>query len=134
MYQPDEHQALTAEQEKEQENSRSFAHFITCLEDGQLHAHLSKELQRLSHVLQQHAGMHGGKPKGALNLKLEFATDDSGVFEIKADVKTTEPKIARPRSIMWSDADCNLVPHNPRQMDMFTVRDVTRHQAPTKQL
>lgn len=131
---PQELEELREQPDNSANDARSFAHFITCLEDGQLHAHLSAELQRLAGTLQQHASMHGGKPGGSMTIKLAFVTDDSGVFEIRADVKTTEPKMARPRSIMWTDHSDNLVPHNPRQMDMFRVRDVTRRTQPVKQL
>jgi hypothetical protein len=114
---------------------RSFATFITQLEDGRLHHDISAQMQELAEHLTIHAHTYGGKSRGKINLTLELATDDEGFFEIRAEVKVTKPKMTRSRSIMWTDAANNLVPHNPRQMDMFAVRDVTRGTAQsTKQL
>ena len=74
-----------------------------------------------------HANSFGGKPKGKMTITLDLSTEEGGAFEVRCDVKTAKPKMRRPRSIMWSDAANNLVAHNPRQLDMFTVKEVARN-------
>ncbi len=113
---------------------RSFASFLISLEQGGFHAELSSELQEIAGYLQMHANSFGGKPKGKMTITLDFLTEGCGDFEVRSDVKVSKPKMRRPKSIVWTDAANNLLPHNPRQMDMFAVKDVTRSNQQTKQL
>jgi hypothetical protein len=113
---------------------RSFATFITQLEDGRLHHDLSTDLQDLAEFLIRHAHTYGGKAKGKMQLSIELSTEEGEPFIIRSEMKVSKPKMSRPRSVMYADSANNLVPHNPRQLDMFGVRDVTRGMQPTKQL
>lgn len=101
----------------------TFAQFIQMLEDGDYHAELTTALQNINGALSDHALSFGGKPKGKLTLSVDF-TLDNGVFEINADFNTKLPKAPRSRTVAWATQDNRFSPQNPRQMQLFGVRDV----------
>lgn len=103
---------------------RAFSQFITQVEDGHLHADLSRALQDLIADMQTASGGHdktAGKIKIALDLKYD---PKSGVFEIAGNFDVTKPKERRGHSVLWATPDNFLTPLNPRQQDLF-IRDVS---------
>jgi hypothetical protein len=101
---------------------RSFATFIADVEDGELHADLSRALQSL--VAELHDARHVGQSQanGKLTVTFDFALAD-GVVEVRADIATKTPKRTRGRSNFWVTPENNLSRRNPRQPDL-PFRDV----------
>lgn len=119
------HQDKPAQAQPERpEDARSFVSFLTTLEDGMLNADLSKALQELNAAMNNHCQDFGGKSKGSLTIKLDFVLD-KGVFDIFSDFKVSLPKTKRARTVAWSTPGNNFTPHNPKQMQLFGVRDVS---------
>ena len=111
------------------EDARSFAQFLQMLEDGQLNADLSEALRNLNAAMNNHVQTFGGKCKGYITVKIDFALE-KGVFDITADFQEKLPKAKRDRSIAWSTPGNNFTPENPRQMSLFAKpRDVTSEDA-----
>ena len=100
------------------DHARSFTNFFAGLEDGQLNAELSSALRDLSKKMYYHSVNYGSKAKGKIKIDLDL-TLEKGCFDINCKFKIAEPEAPRLRSIMWSDKNHNLVPSNPRQVDMF---------------
>lgn len=97
---------------------RTFNDALATMEDGQL-VHDLTEIQREILEAIQQASIEGSRStKGSLTLKLDYALKD-GVVEILVDIKSTLPKIQRPRSVMWLTPEHNLSRNNPRQLDLF---------------
>lgn len=111
---------------------RSFTALVSSLEDGELHDQLSKDVRKIVSELRTAALNQGGKPKGKLDLTIEFKVVDSTI-EVIATTKVALPKPTRGRSILWMHQDGTLTRQNPKQMDMFggprEVRDVTTDSA-----
>lgn len=105
---------------------RSFSAFIGRVEEGQLHADLSRAIEEIVAGLNGTA-IAGGKPKAKLALSFDFKLT-GGVLEVECDYKLTLPKAERQRSIFWSTPDNHLSLANPRQPDFF--RDVAKLPAP----
>ena len=102
---------------------RSFSQFLGALEDGRLHADLTKALDDAIGAIMEAANERGGKPKAGIKLDLSLKLDD-GLVEVTGEIKTTLPKADRGRSIFWTTPERNLSRSNPKQVDMF--RDVNR--------
>lgn len=107
----------------------TFSQFLTMLEDGELHGDLTEELRVINTALNQHVMDHGGTPKATLTLKINI-TLSGGVFEIKAAKATKLPEEPRGRTVAWGTPNNHFTAANPKQMQMFGVRDVTP--APTE--
>lgn len=106
------------------EDTRSFNSFVNMLEDGILHSELSDALRELNAGMNDHVHKTGNKAKAKMTIEIDF-TLDKGVFDIVADYKIKLPKVKRARSVAWSTQGNNFTPQNPRQMQLFGVRDVT---------
>lgn len=100
----------------------SFSTFIAAQEDGQLHADLTNAVKEIIAQLNNAVMEHGGVHTAALGLALSFKID-SGMIEVRADVKTKLPKENRQRTVYWSTADNNLTRKNPKQQEL-PFRDV----------
>ncbi|MDR3438985.1 hypothetical protein [Telmatospirillum sp.] len=96
---------------------RAFSTLVSQLEDGQLHADLTTQIQDLVATLQDHAHEHGGKPAGKITLTIDMKYAD-GVFDVQADYKITAPKTARRRTVLWATPDNNLSRANPHQQEL----------------
>ena len=101
----------------------SFSSFLGVVQDGQLHADLTKELRDLIGDLQNAYINQGGTPKGELTIKFGFKLED-GVTEVTANFPATGPKPVRGKTIFWVTPDNILTQRNPKQTDIF--RDVNR--------
>ena len=102
----------------------TFGQFLQLLEDGEFHAELSENLREINAKLSQHAIDHGGAPKAKLTVTLDFSLDH-GVFEIAGKYAVKLPAAPRGKTVAWSTPENRFTPQNPRQMQMFGVRDVT---------
>ncbi len=109
----------------------TFAQFLQLMEDGELHGELSDHLQQINAALSQHVIDYGGKAKGKLTLTVNF-TLNKGVFEITGGYTVKLPDKPRGQTVVWATPDNRFTPHNPRQMAMFGVRDVTPEPAETE--
>jgi hypothetical protein len=103
--------------------ARSFAHLLTQIDDGSLHAELSEELRRCARELADYSANHGGKAKGKLVISLNLTADTDNTVSIVGDVTAKLPKTVRPRTITWLDPAGNLVLSNPKQLQLG-VREV----------
>lgn len=102
--------------------ARTFDSFVRLLEDGALNAELSDQLRAINEDLNQHAIAYGGKPKAKLTIDIDF-TMDGGVFMIQSRFKTKLPEAPRARTIAWGTAAHDFTPNNPKQGQLFGVRD-----------
>lgn len=98
--------------------AKSFATFLTTLEDGNFNDVLSDELRDLSEAIYLQSANYGGKPKGKITITIDLQEND-GIFDIRSNYSVKKPIIPRQRSIAWTDENHNLVPSNPKQKDMF---------------
>jgi hypothetical protein len=60
----------------------------------------------------------GGKPVGKVRVTVAIKYD-RGVFEVDADVAVVEPKVLRPRTLMYAVPGGGLSRNNPQQIDAF---------------
>lgn len=110
--------------EQPPEQPRSFSQFLQQLEEGTFHAEVSDKLQTIAAKLNEHVQTYGGTAKGKLTIAINFVLE-KGVFEITADATSKLPAPKRMRSIFWTTNGNNFTPSNPKQMQLFSVRDVT---------
>lgn len=104
--------------------AHTFSQFLQLVEDGDFHGDLSDALRRISTAMSQYVIDHGGKPTAKLKIGFEFKLDN-GVFEIRATFDETLPKAPRGKTVVWSTRDNHFTPQNPKQMQMFGVRDAS---------
>lgn len=104
----------------------AFQTLCGAAEDGRLLDDLNERVRQLVNVLRSEQQARGGSPKGALTLSFAFQLDQHGLMEVTANVKTTEPKAQRSRSIFYALQDNTLSPNNPKQLtaDLGTPREV----------
>lgn len=103
--------------------TRSFAQFLSQVEDGRLHGDLSDGIRELIDKLHEAAVNGGGMAKGKLSVSFDFLLK-GGVVEVTADFALKAPKLARGRSIFWATPENNLTRRNPAQPDL-PFRDVS---------
>lgn len=101
----------------------TFAQFFQTLEDGELHAQASDGLQRIAGDLSNHVRDYGGNSKGRMTITLDFDLKH-GVFEITGGLTIKLPTPPRGKTVVWATPDNRFTPYNPRQMNMFGVREV----------
>jgi hypothetical protein len=101
---------------------RSFGTFVAEIEDGELHADLSRALQSLIAELHESRAVGQSRATGKLSVTFDFVLAD-GVVEVRADIASKTPKRPRGRSIFWVTPENNLTRRNPRQPDL-PFRDV----------
>lgn len=103
--------------------ANSLSDLIRFLEDGQLNADATVALKELNSDMCNAAIESGGKSKGKLVLTLDFSLEGN-VFSIASKFKTDVPESKRPKSVMWATQDGRFTPHNPRQTELFGMREV----------
>lgn len=96
---------------------RTFAEFVSMLEDGHLATELAAALKEIASACNDHALATMQPAKAGLNIKFDFELK-GGVFEIRADFATKLPKLKRDRSVAWTNAAGHFTPSNPRQADL----------------
>lgn len=99
------------------EGAKAFAHLLTTAEDGQYHADLTKEAQKLLVQLREHAHVRG-KARGELVLSIKFAVDDSDVVSLETTYKVKAPSPPRHKTTRWLTPGGNLTPSNPKQIEL----------------
>jgi hypothetical protein len=104
------------------EGISSFAVLITQFEDGYLNDDLSEKVKALASTLGKHAE-HFGKAKGELHLVLKLNVDAGGTVSIDTEIKVKEPKVVRPRTLMWLTKNNTLSPANPKQQELPGLRE-----------
>jgi hypothetical protein len=109
---------------------RSFGTFIAEVEDGELHADLSRALQSLIAELHESRAVGQARATGKLSVTFDFVLAD-GVVEVRADIASKTPKRPRGRSIFWATPENNLSRRNPRQPDL-PFRDVNAAPGPAR--
>jgi hypothetical protein len=107
---------------------RSFSALLNGLEDGNLVIDLTNKLAELNAKLAEEA-LNAGESRGELMLKLKCSCDNGGTVSIECEVKLTEPKPKRQRSVLWLDAHHKLVARNPRQQ-LLPLREVAPPKPP----
>lgn len=110
--------------DEKETGARSFAHLLTQIDNGQLHAELSEEVRSVAKALVEHSKAHGREAKGSLTIVLRLTADKDESVEIVGDVSTKLPKVTRARTITWLDKDGQLVLTNPKQLAFQGVREV----------
>ena len=112
---------------------RTFGQLVQQLEDGQLVADLGDKMQELNGKLGRHAEATMNKAKGEIVLKLKFAAEPGGSVSVDTEIKVTDPKPLRSRTVMFLTKD-NLLSHvNPRQMPLGLKEVVMEPKAPPKE-
>lgn len=107
---------------------RSFSALLNGLEDGNLVIDLTNKIQELNAKLAEEA-LNAGEARGELMLKLKCSCDQGGTVSIECEVKLTEPKPKRQRTVLWLDAHHKLVARNPRQQ-LLPLREVPAPKPP----
>ena len=108
-----------------------FAELLRSVGDGSLEEELSDIVVELVNRVRTLGENQGGKPAGAIVLKIKMKYD-RGVFDVDADVKTTQPQTVRPRTLMYATPNGGLSRNNPAQLEAF--REVTTPDVPVRDL
>ncbi len=96
----------------------AFQTLVGAAEDGRLLDELNVVLTDLVATMRKEQLARGGRPKGALTLGFALQLDQHGMMEVTANMKVTEPKAERSRSMFYTLQDNTLSPNNPRQISM----------------
>lgn len=96
----------------------NFTQFLQGLEDGDVHAELTRLLPEIAAGLTNHMVEFGGKPKAKISIGFEIKLD-GGVFEITATVDHKMPRTPRGKTVLWTDGQNRFTTANPKQMQMF---------------
>lgn len=99
----------------------SAGSLIDLLEDGVLGVELYEAMKALGVQIETVAEANGGKAKGSMTLKIELVKED-GIFKVSTDFSTKEPKMPRPKSVLWTDRNGDFTRFPPNQQQMFGIR------------
>lgn len=108
----------------EEGGPRSFSVFLTKVGEGDCEQQLSQEMQTLMKAVIAQAKAQSKAVTGTLSLTLSFAGEDTGVVNVRYEIKRKEPKPRRPTSVFWIGRDGNVVDENPKQKRL-PFRDVS---------
>ena len=67
----------------------------------------------------------GGKVKGSFTIKVDYVLDRTLCLNVQAEATIKQPKKPRASATLWTTSDGMLTPQNPKQANLFDVRDVT---------
>lgn len=104
----------------------AFAHFLAGLQDGELHADLTRALEQGIATMKDQQATYGGKPTLKIALAIQLTLDD-GMIEVTADFDTKSSKPPRRRTMYWPTDANGLARNNPRQREM-PLRDANSGQ------
>jgi len=110
--------ATTKDDDGELENMegpRGFSHLLQQVQDGELHAELSENLQQLMKDLRLYSDRFQRDAKGNITLSLNVTVHGNGSVSIMGDVKMKTPKTPRAPSTFFLTPGNNLTLENPRQ-------------------
>lgn len=99
-----------------------FSGLVAALEQGDLDLAVTAKLKKLIEDLRT-VSHHRGTSSGSLTFKLSINFSDD-VAEIRGEATTTQPKMPRPKSLMWVSEAGNFTQTNPRQRAL-PFRDVS---------
>jgi hypothetical protein len=102
-----------------------FMEILGAIGDGSYEEKLSDVAVKLT----DHLKSLGAKAKGKMVLTIDFVYDRE-MFEVEATVKTTEPQIRHPRTLMYPRADGGLSRNNSRQLEAF--RELSASERPIR--
>lgn len=116
----DEQEVIAADGRGIPPATRSAGSLIDLLEDGVLSVELYEAMKVLGARIEEVAEASGGKAKGSVSLKIELTKED-GVFKVATDFNTKEPKMPRPKSILWTTPSGDFTRFPPNQKQMFGI-------------
>lgn len=115
------------------ESPKPLAHVIAMLEDGALNYDGGKKVRDLIATLRDHVADGSRSASGKVTIELDLRLE-SGVMEIRADVKTKEPKKKRDKSTYWLTDGNNLSADNPKQLPLGARPRVVTDEQPVRKL
>lgn len=122
-------QAMEADISKEERvpgKSMSFGFFLATIQNGDLHAELTKSLEDMGAGLNQHRQDYGGEPTGEISLKVKFKLTKGGFVEIAAEPNVKMPKAPKAGGLLFIDRDNKFTQDNPQQLNMGFPRSGPR--------
>lgn len=113
---------MTDPHNTEDRNNRSFSHWLTTLENGVLHADLSKEVENI--VARLHDLREAGiaEPTAGMTIQLKFKLEKRMVI-VSPKYDTKFPELPRDKSYYYVTPDNHLSRQDPQQRN-FEFRDV----------
>lgn len=113
---------MTDPQDIEDNNNRSFSHWLTTLENGVLHADLSKAVEDIVADLHDLRERGMGEPEATMTLNIKFKLEKRMVI-VTPKYTTRLPEIARDKSYYYVTPENRLSRQDPQQR-AFAFRDV----------
>ena len=104
---------------------RTADQILAMFDNGEFLQQFLTNHQELIVALHNHQMNHGGKAKGVVTIKLNYSLDKQLTLNAEADAKFDKPKAPKAAAILWTTADGDLTPQNPRQPSLPGIRDVT---------
>lgn len=119
--------------ENEENEARSFTHFLATLGSGEAVAELARELHSITKSLHDESRARNGKVKGSLALTISFECSKEQIVGITYAVKAKRPDPQRSSTIAWATSAGHLTPQNPRQQKL-ALHDVKSPQQAIRDL
>ena len=110
--------STSSEMERDPSECRTFAILLQTLEDGVLHAELTRAVPDLIGNLANVQAEAGGEPRGSLTLTLNFRLSADGYAETTGAFTVKDPKVKPRRTLLYVTPNNNLSARNPRQPDL----------------
>jgi hypothetical protein len=104
----------------------SFGYFLATIQNGDLHAELTRDLSEMGAALNQYRQNFGGEPVGEISVKVKFKLDKAGFVHISADPSVKYPKAPKAAGLLFIDASNNFTQDNPQQLNMGFPRSGPR--------
>lgn len=104
---------------------RTADQILAMLDNGDFLSRFLTEHAELIVSMHNHQMNHGGKVKGAVSIKWSFTLDKQLSMHMEGDFKIDKPKEPKASATLWTTAEGNLTPQNPRQPSLPGIRDVT---------
>lgn len=116
-----------------QPTANSLADFMRMIEAGQFDADVMFDLRELATMMENQIIDGAKKVKGSLTIQIEVSRDASQPFyTIAAKHKIKRPEEKRGGTVAWLTDNNLFTPNQPRQSQMFGVRDVTPRNRTTR--
>lgn len=100
------------------ERESTFVDFLHRLEFGRFVDDCDDNLTNLLRALAKALEI-GAKPKGTLTLKITMELDENAVLIVSPDLAVTKPRHPRKNTVLFADANGNIVGAAPQQLTMF---------------
>lgn len=104
---------------------RTADQILAMLDNGDFLANFLTDHAALIVAMHTHQMNHGGKVKAKVTLALNYTLDKQLSMQIEGDAKFDKPKAPKASATLWTTADGNLTPQNPRQPSLPGIRDVS---------